>query len=53
MHGGGVALVGEIGCELAGALFIGAMGEADEEVVFGFADVAAIERAGRFDLGHR
>ena len=40
--GGGVAFGREEGCELAGAFFVGAMGEAEEEVVFGFADVAAV-----------
>ena len=34
----------------AGAFFIGAVREADEEVVFSLADVAAVERSRRNDL---
>ena len=36
--------------ELSRAFLIGAQGEADEEMIFGFADVAAVDSAGRIDL---
>ena len=35
-----------MGGELACAFFVGAQGDADEEMVFGFADVAAVDGAG-------
>ena len=40
---------GQVGGELASTFFVGAVRDSDEEVVFGFADVAAIDGARRID----
>jgi len=45
----GVTKAGQMGSQLTRALFICAVGEADEKVFFRLANVAPVDRAGRLD----